>query len=262
MSDAAVISQIDARGVATVVLNRPDRNNAYDGEMIDALHAALDTLGAAPELRAVVIRGNGRHFQAGADLDWLESVRTGDAAANLAASTITASAVDRLNRTPVPTIAAVHGACVGGGTGLISVCDVVIAAETSRFAISEVRWGLEASIIVPQLIDAIGVRQVRRYALTSEQFSAHEAMRIGLVHEIVPEEELSARTNEIVGNILTNAPEAIASTKAHILDYSVGGAKTFDMEPLVESHAAKRQSDEAGEGIASFREKRSASWSP
>lgn len=261
MTEPAVLWTISAQGVASVILNRPDRNNAYNGEMIAGLHAALDALGGAPQVRAVVITGNGRHFQAGADLDWLESVRSEDAVHNYEVSRLTASAVDRLNRVPVPTLVTVQGACIGGGTGLVSACDIVIAAENSRFAISEVRWGLEPSIIVPQLIDAIGLRHVRRYALTSEQFSAAEALRIGLIHEIVPEERLAARADEIVSQILSNAPRAVASTKAHILDHSAGARPELDLEALTRSHAARRQAAEAGEGIASFREKRAARWS-
>ncbi len=182
MSDAPVLLDIDARGVATVTLNRPDVNNAYNGELIQALLAGLDRLDATPGLRAVVIKGNGRHFQAGADLKWIDAVRTASPEENLRVSRATADAVQRLNLALVPTIALVQGACFGGGTGLIAACDVVVAADNAQFSITEVRWGLTAAIIIPQLADAIGVRQLRRYALTGERFDAQEARRIGLVH--------------------------------------------------------------------------------
>src|SRR3954454_22946011 len=161
-----VLWDIDPRGVATVTLNRPEVNNAYNGAMIDGLLAALDALGKAQGLRAVVLKGNGKHFQAGADLKWINEVRKSSPAENLRVSRATAEAVQRLNLAPVPTIALVHGGCFGGGTGIVAACDVAIAAEDAVFSIAEVRWGLTAAIILPQLADAIGVRQLRRYALT------------------------------------------------------------------------------------------------
>ena len=167
-SDEPVLCEVDGRGVAQVVLNRPERNNAYDGALIQALLATLDALAKTPGLRAVVISGRGRHFQAGADLKWITAVRAASREENIAISRATAQAIWRLNAAPVPTVALVQGACFGGGTGLIAACDVVIAADDANFSIAEVRWGLTAAIIIPQLNDAIGVRQVRRYALTGE----------------------------------------------------------------------------------------------
>ncbi|MEL6292177.1 MAG: enoyl-CoA hydratase-related protein, partial [Pseudomonadota bacterium] len=145
-------------------------------------------------------------------------------------------------------------------TGLIAACDVVVATETAKFAISEVRWGLTAAIIVPQLVDAIGVRQLRRYALTGEMFSAQDAQRIGLVHDVVPDDQLEDRVAELISKTLENAPVAIAETKAQILAEGRGLASPDHFESLIASHAKKRQSDEASEGLASFHEKRSARW--
>lgn len=255
-----VFWSIDSRGVARVTLNRPEVNNAYDGAMIEGLHAAMDALGGEPGLRAVVIAGKGRHFQAGADLKWLNAVRAGSAEDNEHASRLTAEAVDRLNRLTVPTVALVQGFCVGGGTGLVAACDIAIAADTAKFAISEVRWGLTAAIIIPQLADAIGARQIRRYALTGERFDAEEARRIGLVHEVVPEAEIEAAGERIIANLLANAPGAIAETKSLALEYAFGKVDADTMAALIVSHARKRQSDEAGEGLASFAEKRDARW--
>lgn len=255
-----VLWNVDERGVASVVLNRPAVNNAYNGELIEGLLAALDALGRATGLRAVVISGNGRHFQAGADLKWIDEVRAAPAEENVRVSRATAEAVARLNLAPVPTVALVQGGCFGGGTGLIAACDVVIAADNALFSISEVRWGLTAAIIIPQLADAIGARQLRRYALTGERFGAEEARRIGLVHEVVPIAELEAAGARIVGHLLENAPGAIAETKALVLQSAWGdvGAETFTA--LIESHAGKRRSTEAVEGLASFAEKRAARW--
>jgi methylglutaconyl-CoA hydratase len=260
MSEAPVLWNLDDRGVATVTLNRPQVNNAYNGAMIQGLHDAMDTLGKEAGLRVVVLKGNGKHFQAGADLSWINAARAGTPADNLAVSRATATAVDRLNRLPVPVVALVQGGCFGGGTGVISACDIVIAADNALFSITEVRWGLHASIIFPQLNDAIGVRQVRRYALTGERFGAEEARRIGLVHEVVPLAELAARGEKIVAALLENAPGALAKTKQHILEHAWGGFDSATLDGLIESHSAQRQTSEAAEGLASFAEKRSARW--
>ena len=187
-------------------------------------------------------------------------MRRGSRDDNIAASRATALAILRLNRAAVPTIALVQGACFGGGTGLLAGCDVVIAAADAVFSIAEVRWGLTAAIIIPQLNDAIGVRQVRRYALTGERFSAEEARRIGLVHEIVPADALETAAARIVDQILQNGPAAIAETKALALQSAWAQLDDAAFTRLVESHAAKRQSAEAAEGLASFAEKRAAVW--
>lgn len=255
-----VLWSVDACGVATVTLNRPEVNNAYNGELIAGLLAALDALGGAAGLRAVVIKGNGKHFQAGADLKWIDAVRTSSPQENTRASRATAEAVQQLNLVPVPTIALVQGGCFGGGTGLIAACDVVIAADNATFSIAEARWGLTAAIIVPQLNDAIGVRQMRRYALTGERFNAEEARRIGLVHEVVPLAELGTAGTRVISHVLENGPDAIAQTKTLVLQQAFGDLSDGAFTQLVESHAAKRQSPEAAEGLASFKEKRAAKW--
>ena len=254
-----VLWRVDARGVAYVTLNRPEVYNAYNGEMIAALLAAYDTLGRE-KLRAVVVAGKGKNFQAGADVKWLDSVRRSSPQENVRASRATAEAVQRLNLLPVPTIALVQGACLGGGTGIIAACDIVIAADNATFSIAEVKIGVAGTIIVPQLNDAIGVRQARRYALTGERFDAQEARRIGLVHEIVPLAELEAAGERMVGHLLANGPEAVALTKAFVLRSAWGNLDDKIFAGLIESHAAKRQSAEAAEGFAAFLEKRPAKW--
>ena len=256
----AVLRDLDARGVATVTLNRPDVNNAYDETLIGGLHEAMDELGAHPGLRVVVLRGTGRHFQAGADLKWITRVAGQSAEENERVSRATATAVHRLNTLPVPTVALVQGGCFGGGTGIVAACDVVIAADNAMFSIAETRWGLMAGIILPQLADAIGARQVRRYALTGERFDAHEARRIGLAHEVVPLAELSAAGERVVAQLLQNAPEANAQTKEVALEFAWSGTGDAVLGRLVEQHAAKRRSAEATEGLASFVEKRAARW--
>lgn len=262
MSEPAVLSSLDARGVATVTFNRPEVNNAYNAELIQGVLAGLDSFASNPAVRVVVLKGAGRHFQAGADLKWINSVRPQSPDVNLAASRSTAEAVDRLNRLPVPVVALVQGGCFGGGTGVVSACDVVIAADNAIFSITEVRWGLHAGIIIPHLNDAIGARQVRRYALTGERFGADEARRIGLVHEVVPLSELETRGAALVAQILENSSSAMAKTKQHILEHAWGGFDRATYDALVKSHADARQTSDAAEGLASFAEKRSAKWAP
>lgn len=260
MSHQPVLWTIDSRGVGRVVLNRPEVNNAYDGTLIQGLHDAMSDLSAKANLRAVVVTGAGRSFMAGADLKWLNAVRVSSPADNEKTSRLTAEAVDRFNRLPVPTVVLIQGFCVGGGTGLVAAADVAIASEEAKFAISEVRWGLTAAIIVPQLVDAIGIRQLRRYALTSERFDAHEARRIGLVHDVVSASALEARGEAVIAALLENGPRAIAETKACVLDHSEGKVGGGVLAGLIQSHANKRQSAEAREGLASFAEKRAAKW--
>jgi methylglutaconyl-CoA hydratase len=262
LGNGAILCEIDQRGVATITFNRPQVNNAYNGDFIDGVLQALDLLGAQKGLRCVLLRGNGRHFQAGADLTWIRGVSGGSVEDNEAASRQTAEAVRRLDAAPVPVIALVQGGCFGGGTGIVAACDVVIASEDAIFSISETRWGLMAGIILPQLVQAIGLRQVRRYALTGERFDAQEARRIGLVHEVVPTGGLDAAAARMADQILMNAPLATAQTK-HTARAAAGAEVagwTFDA--LVREHAAKRRSAEAAEGLDSFRERRKPRWYP
>ena len=190
-------------------------------------------------------------------------MRPSSADENVRVSRATAEAVARLNHVPVPTIALIQGGCFGGGTGLAAACDVVIAADNAVFSIAEVRWGVTAAIIVPQLNDAIGVRQLRRYGLTGERFDAQEARRIGLVHEVVPLAELAAAGERVVGHVLENGPRGDRADQGADLEgrRSAMSARQ-EFAALIESHAAKRQSAEAAEGLASFKEKRAAKWTP
>ena len=254
-----VLWRVDERGIAYVTLNRPDVYNAYNGELIAALLSAYDALAGEP-LRAIVIAGAGKNFQAGADVKWLDAVRRSSPRENLAASRMTAQAVQRLNLLPVPTVALVQGACFGGGTGIVSACDIVIAADNATFSIAEVRVGVAGTIIIPQLNDAIGLRQVRRYALTGERFDATEAHRIGLVHEVVPPADLATAGERIVGHLLSNGPDAVAQTKICAMRSAWSHLDEAAFDALIETHSAKRQSDEAAEGLNAFLEKRPACW--
>ncbi len=260
MSKAEVLYTVDARGIATVTLNRPAVNNAYNGEMIAGLLNAFEQLQSDHGVRVVLLRGNGRHFQAGADLAWIKGIATQDAKAGLDVSRQTANAVRGLNEFPKPTIALIHGACVGGGTGIAAACDIVIASQDAFFAISEARWGLAAQIIFPQLNAAMGARNVRRYALTCERFNAETARQLGLVHEVCETGALDATAAPIIESLLLAAPDALIATKKSVMQCAGDILSDNVLEALITEHAAKRKTAEAREGLASFIEKRDPAW--
>jgi len=255
-----VLHEVDARGVASVTLNRPTVGNAYDGALIDGLIDAVARLEREAGLRCVVLRGAGRHFQAGADLGFLRHLRTAPPEENFDFSRRTLAAIDGLRHFPHPTVALIHGGCFGGGIGIAAACDIAIAAEDAVFAISEVRWGITAAPIVPLLVDRIGSRASGRLALTGERFTAAEAMRIGLVHRVCAAHELDTAAAEAVENLLMAAPEAAAMTKQLIAEaVETPDSRAFH-ERIVSEAAARRYSPEAAEGLASFAEKRRPAW--
>ena len=260
MSEPVVLCAIDVRGVATVTLNRPALNNAYNAEFLAALIDTCRRLASDPQVRVVVIRGNGAHFQAGADLTWLRALANMDAAANHAASTATAEAMRGLNEMAKPTVALVHGFCVGGGIGIVASCDIVVAERGATFAISEARWGMAATIIFPQLVAAMGLRNVRRYALSGERFDARRAEVLGLVHEVCQPGQLDASAAPIIDALLKIGPEAQALSKLSALRCADALIDAALFARLIDEHASKRRSAEAAEGLASFAEKREASW--
>jgi methylglutaconyl-CoA hydratase len=262
VANDTVLWSVDRRGVATVTLNRPAVNNAYNGDLIQGLHDAMDALGREGALRIVVLKGNGRHFQAGADLSWITGVSRQSPGENEKVSRLTAEAIRRLDTCPVPTLALIQGGCFGGGTGIAAACDVVVASEDAIFSISETRWGLMAGIVLPQLCQAMGLRQVRRYALTGERFGAREAQRLGLVHEVCPTGGLEDCGSRIVEAVLMNAPVATTATKLRSLAAARAFVDDGELRDLIDEHARTRQQAEAAEGLASFREKRKPGWYP
>ena len=260
MTEPTTRCDVDARGVATVTLTRPERNNAYNGQMIDELLAGVAALGADEAVRVVVLRGEGRHFQAGADLAWIQSVRAASVEENIAVSQRTTDAVHGLTCLPKPVIALVQGGCFGGGTGIISACDIVIADRSAIFSITEARWGLTAVPIVPQLISRIGAGRLRRYALSCERFGAERAMEIGLVDEVCETGALDETAAPIIDALLHCPPEALAQSKESILKYSGLVYSDLERAEMARPHGMKRLSAEADEGLRSFLEKREPSW--
>jgi methylglutaconyl-CoA hydratase len=260
MAKPIVLTSIAANGVGTITLNRPKRNNAYNGEMILDLIAAVEAFAADDAVRLLVIRGNGQHFQAGADLAWVQGNRDKTWDENLDISRNTTKAIQGLTTLLKPTVALVHGGCFGGGTGIASACDIVIAAHDAIFSITEARWGLMAAPIYPQLISRMGPGRTRRYSLTCERFSGDRALQIGLVDEVCTAGELDATAAPIIDALLHCPPGAVASSKASILKYSNLYFSAVEQDDMALPHATIRMQDEAEEGLQSFLQKREPSW--
>lgn len=260
MTEPVLLCDTDARGVATVTFNRPRVNNAYNSEVIVGLLETFGRLATDDSVRMAVLRGNGNHFQAGADLKWLREVSAMTPEQNLEVSRNTTDAARGLNEFPKPTLALVHGGCFGGGTGIVAACDIVVASEDAIFAITEARWGVMAGPIFPQLNAAMGEHNVRRLALTCERFGAAAAREMGLVDEVCPTGGLDEAGAQIIDAILRGGPNALRETKRLIKDVAALAVSDALAERLAEQHALKRQTEEADEGLRSFVEKRHPSW--
>lgn len=255
-----VLLDIDARGVATATLNRPEVGNAYNEEMLGALIAGLTALAPDPAVRALVLRGAGRHFQAGADISWLGRATLYPPEENYAASMATTRAMQLLNEFPKPTIALVHGACFGGGAGMVCCVDVAFATPDTQFGLTEVRVGVAPTPISTHMVNAMGLRHTRRYALTGERFGADEAMRIGLIHEVVEAEAMPAKLASVLDAIFLGGPAAIAMTKRSFLGANGLLLDEREMALLAHESWTQRHSPEGHEGTTAFREKRRPSW--
>ncbi len=251
---------VDARGVARLTLQRPERHNAFDDQLIAQLQGTLEHLAADRGVRVVVLQAEGKSFSAGADVAWMARMAQYDHRANLEDAECLARLMYTLYTLPKPTVAKVQGAAIGGGVGLVACCDIAIASHRASFALSEVRLGLIPAVIGPFVVRALGERQARRYFLTAERFDAPTAHSLGLVHEVVTPEALETRVQGLVDTLLANGPRAMAAAKAHVqgLGAAIDGAVTKDSAERI---AALRASPEGREGLAAFLEKRPPRWS-
>ena len=259
--DDAAICEIADTGVARIILNRPDIHNAFDDALIADLTAKIETLDADPAVRVVILTGAGKSFSAGADLNWMKRMAGYSHGENLEDSRALAKLMKVLNFTSKPTIALVNGAAFGGGVGLAACCDIVIASDRASFCLSEVKLGLIPAVISPYVVEAIGVNQARRYFLTAERFDAQTAKNIGLVHEVIPGDQLTARGDEMATILLANGPKAMHAAKDLI--YAVANTPISDavIDDTAQRIADQRASDEGREGVSAFLEKRPANWS-
>ena len=246
--------------LAKVILNRPEVRNAFNELTIAELTAAFATLSNDAEIRAIVLSGRGLSFCAGADLNWMKKMADYSHAENLADAGQLATMLSTIYTCPKPVVAQVQGDCYAGGMGLVAACDIVVASDKVNFCLSEVKLGLIPATISPYVIKAMGEQAARRYFLSAEKFSASDAARMGLVHELVSEEELDAKVAQIVHTLLSNSPNAVMQAKRLVRE--VGGQEISAalIASTVKDIAEIRASEEGREGVRSFLEKRKPSW--
>ncbi len=256
----ALLQMVDARGVATLTLNRPQLHNAFDDRLIADLTRILEQCGADPAVRVVVLRGAGRSFSAGADLDWMRRMASYGFDENLRDAAGLARLMQVLDRLPKPTIAVVQGAAYGGGVGLVACCDIAIAADSACFCLSEVKLGLIPAVISPYVVAAIGLRQARRYALTAEVMTAAKAEAIGLVHERCAADHLEAAVSAMIDALLLGGPDAQKETKDLLHHVAFKPVDDVLVAETGRRIAVRRSSDEGRDGIMAFLDKRLPSW--
>ncbi len=249
-------------GVAQVTMSRPQVFNAFDEAMIAALDAAFAQLGDDDSVRVIVLAGEGRHFSAGADLQWMQRASTASREWNLDDARRFAAMLARIDACPKPTVARIQGAALGGGVGLACACDVAIAADSATFAVSEARFGILPAAIGPYVINAIGKRQARRLALAATRIGAAEALAIGLVQQVVAPDQLDAAIDAVLDDLLAGGPSAQREIKHLFAQLDVGPITAEVRELSAQTISRVRGSDEAREGFAAFLGKRPANWIP
>jgi methylglutaconyl-CoA hydratase len=254
----------DSRGVLTVSLNRPDVRNAFNDVVMDELAEAFGKLALEAATRAVVLKGEGPAFCAGGDLNWMKKAVDFDFAANLHDTRKLAKMFALLNECPKPVIGLVHGAAIGGGVGLVSICDIVIASTETQFSLSEVRLGIVPACIGPFVLAKIGASHARGLFMSAERFTAEKAKAIGLVHEVVADAAaLQAACERVLGNVLQCGPNAMAVAKKLVLDLSWPEKRAEHpdcLEYVADTLAHLRISAEGQEGVKAFLEKRKPNW--
>lgn len=259
MSYQTLIVETDARGVATVTLDRPEKRNALSAEMIDELTDLAETLGALTETRAIVLKGAGKVFCAGGDLDWMKAQIEADRGTRMQEARKLAEMLSALNTMPTPLIAAIHGGAFGGGVGLACVADVAIAEAGTKFGLTETRLGLIPATIGPYVIARLGEGTSRQVYMSSRIFGAEEAARLGIVAKVAADGELETAIAAEVAPYLSVAPGAVGASKA--LARALG--PTIDdsvIDETIRRLADTWETEEASEGIDAFLNKRPARW--
>lgn len=252
----------DARGVARVTMNRPEVFNAFNEAMIAELDQAFEQLGADPAVRVIVLAGSGKAFSAGADIQWMKRASEATQEWNLADARRFAGMLDRIARCPKPTLARVQGLALGGGVGLTLACDIAVATANAQFAVSEARFGILPSVIGPYVVNAVGPRQARRLALTASRIGADEALRLGLVQQVVAADDMDTALDGWITELLANGPQAQAEIKALFAQLDVGPITEGVRELTAQTISRVRMGPEAKEGFAAFLAKRPAAWIP
>jgi|TARA_B110001452_G_scaffold195716_1_gene165722 methylglutaconyl-CoA hydratase len=255
-----VITQIDSRGIARVILNNPDKHNAFDDQMIIQLTEAFEAVATNSDVRIMLLQSEGKSFSAGADLGWMKRMARYSYQQNLSDAHALAAMLKALHQMPIPTIARVQGAAFGGALGLISCCDIAVASSKASFALSEVKIGLVPSTISPYVIAAIGERHAKRYFMTAERFDANTALQISLVHEAVEERFLDDKVEQLITMILSNGPEAVVAAKQLVFAISGKAIDSSLIEHTCEVIAGIRVSAQGQEGLNAFLDKRKPHW--
>jgi len=246
--------------VATVWLSRPDVRNAFNETAIAEITDAFRAFDRDDRVRAVVLAARGPAFCAGADLNWMKKMAGYSHDENLADAAQLADMMRIIYRCSKPLIARVQGDCYAGGMGLVAACDIVIAVDNAHFCLSEVKLGLTPATISPYVVKAIGTQAAQRYFLTAERFSAQEAYRLGLVHEVVTFDALDTRVAQLLKALLSASPHAVKQAKRLVQDVASAPLTDALVSDTVERIAAIRVSQEGREGVRAFLEKRKPSW--
>lgn len=251
---------VDRHGpVLNLTLNRPDRRNALARVLIHALTEAFSQIDDADGIRVVVLTGAGPVFCAGGDIS--EYAQMKDLRRATEDATALSTLLTKMRLCPVPIIAAVHGAAYGGGVGLVCAVDIAIASATSKFSLSETRLGLVPATIGPYVVQAIGRRAAQARTLVAAPFDANEALRIGLIHEVVDDDHVGSAVSRTVDHILMSPPGALASAK-RMIDSVANSAIEDVSQAMVDLIVERRGSEEGQEGMAAFLQRRRASWVP
>lgn len=257
-------TSLDSRGVFFITLNRPEVRNAFNENVISDLKEVFCNDVSKKEVRAVVLKGEGPAFCAGGDLNWMKKSIELSYSENLKDTQNLAQMFSQLNECPKPVIGAIHGAAIGGGVGLVSICDIGIATIETQFSLSEVRLGIVPACIGPFVVEKIGASHARGLFMSAERFSAVKAKEIGLVHEVVANlMELDSAVERVLGNILQCGPQAMAAAKQLVLNLSWFEKRQElpnSLDYVAEVLAQLRTSSEGQEGIRAFLEKRKPSW--
>jgi methylglutaconyl-CoA hydratase len=246
--------------VATVTLNRPELRNAFNEIMIHELESAFIRLGQDSSVRVIVLAAVGPAFCAGGDLNWMKKMADYTPEENRADGLRLAIMLKTIYDCPQPVVARVQGDCYAGGMGLVSACDVVVAVPSAHFCLSEVKLGLIPATISPYVIKAMGEQAARRYFLTAERFSAVEAHRLGMVHELAAPDDLNAKIHALTTALVGNSPNAVIQAKRLVRDVVGRPINAELLAHTAQQIADIRSSDEGREGVASFLEKRSPAW--
>lgn len=257
MSD--LLSEIQDR-VCLLTINRINKHNAFDNQLLAEMQTQLDAAIDNSDVRVIVLKAHGKHFSAGADLAWMQSMAQFSEEENLNDAMVLGKLMHTLNQSPKPTIAMVQGAAFGGGAGLAAACDIAIASESARFCFSEVKLGLIPAVISPYVIKAIGVRAAKMLFMSAEVFDAQRALALNLVQHCVPEEELLEFTIKYAQQISHNAPHAVQLSKK--LTHDVAD-KTIDTDLVYYTAsliARKRVSSEGQQGLKAFLNKETPNW--